>query len=92
MGEAREEERLAMGEVFLRDLLQMEEDLERRDQENINSTVKNAEFIFIVTPSQVVKQVLLEIKTSKITDKTILITCSKGIDESNLKSTLVLAI
>ncbi len=54
-------------------------------KESIVATVKNAQFIFIVTPSQVVKQVLLEIKESKISDKTIFITCSKGIDAGNLK-------
>lgn len=54
-------------------------------KEDIASTVKDAQFIFIVTPSQVVKQVLLEIKESNISQNTIFITCSKGIDESNLK-------
>lgn len=54
-------------------------------EKDIPTTVKNAEFIFIVTPSQAVSQVLAEIKTSKITEKTIFITCSKGIDEHSLK-------
>ena len=53
-------------------------------KEDIASAVKNADFIFIVTPSQVVRQVLLQIKEGKITDKTVFITCSKGIDERDL--------
>ncbi len=54
-------------------------------KEDIASTVKNAGFIFIVTPSQVVRKVLMQIKESKISDKTIFITCSKGIDEESLE-------
>jgi len=47
--------------------------------------IKNAEFLFIATPSQVVKEVLFQVKNSgKISNKTIFITCSKGIEEENL--------
>lgn len=54
-------------------------------KKDIPSTVKSAQFIFIVTPSQVVRDVLLQIKNCKISEKTIFITCSKGIDEKSLK-------
>ena len=53
-------------------------------KEDIKSTIKSAQFIFIVTPSQVVQEVLLEIKNNNISEKTIIITCSKGIDDKNL--------
>lgn len=54
-------------------------------KEDLISAVKNAAFIFIVTPSQVVRTVLTQIRDEgKISDKTIFITCSKGIDEENL--------
>jgi glycerol-3-phosphate dehydrogenase (NAD(P)+) len=54
-------------------------------KEDIISATKSAKFIFIVTPSQAVKEVLLQIREGKISNETIFITCSKGIDENNLK-------
>ncbi len=54
-------------------------------QENLSLTVKNTKFIFIVTPSIVVKKVLLQIKENNISKDAIFITCSKGIDENSLQ-------
>lgn len=53
-------------------------------EESMVDVVKNSDFIFIVTPSRVVKEVLKQIKECAISSEAIFIICSKGIDEEDL--------
>ncbi len=54
-------------------------------EQDLASAVKGSDFIFIVTPSIVVKEILQEIQKNQISKECIIITCSKGIDEENLQ-------
>lgn len=53
--------------------------------DNLELVIKDADFLFIVVPSKVFSSVIDNIIENKISDKTILVLCSKGIDRGNLQ-------
>lgn len=52
---------------------------------NFSSTVKGAEFIFVVVPSDATSIIFKSLSKEKISPKTIIVVCSKGIDGKTLK-------